>query len=197
LFPHRSDIVGRLPVVEHLCYNCVMRTCPTTSYVHRVCPVCRKDFLALKSNVKRGRGIYCNPSCARRGYYPPLLERFWSKVNKSDGCWTWTGSKTTAGYGLIWNGKDTSAPVYVHRLSWELHFGEIPDGLSVCHRCDNPTCVRPDHLFLGTDKDNSDDKITKGRMGTRYKGVSMAQRKAMASSKNHHLLNVHNELSGS
>lgn len=95
-------------------------------------------------------------------------ERFWCKVNKegpihailNTACWIWIGSYGSTGYGRFWDGtRDTSA----HRYSYTLHYGEIPDGLWVLHRCDNPTCVRPDHLFLGTRQDNVDDMIAKNR----------------------------------
>jgi len=88
-------------------------------------------------------------------------ERFWSKVNKiANGCWEWTASKNKWGYGKFWlNCKSTRA----HRFSYELYNGPISNDLHVCHTCDNPACVRPDHLFLGTDKDNMEDKVKKGR----------------------------------
>lgn len=87
------------------------------------------------------------------------VDRFWIKVKKSDGCWIW-GALRLNGYGCLrFNGKRTLA----HRVSWEIHNGPIPEGLFVLHRCDNPACVRPDHLFLGTRKDNMQDMIKKGR----------------------------------
>jgi hypothetical protein len=76
------------------------------------------------------------------------------------GCLEWTGSLNKDGYGrLRINGREKTA----HRRAWELLRGEIPDGLLVCHTCDNRSCIAIDHLFLGTDKDNSDDKVSKGR----------------------------------
>lgn len=88
------------------------------------------------------------------------INRFWSKVRKTRRCWEWTGAKTH-GYGnLRLNYKSTRA----HRLSWELTYGEIPEGASVLHKCDNPGCVRPNHLFIGTQQDNIRDAYKKGRM---------------------------------
>jgi hypothetical protein len=90
-----------------------------------------------------------------------FIERFWSKVKKCEGCWEWTGHLTPGGYGRmrIGDGRRRGA----HQISWMIHFGSIPDGLSVLHHCDNPRCVRPDHLFLGTQQDNLSDMRAKGR----------------------------------
>jgi len=99
-------------------------------------------------------GVYARPS---------LAVRFWESVDKHGhepmDCWTWTGAKMSAGYGTIGNGKTA----YAHRLSWEFAYGAIPRGLFVLHRCDNPPCVRPSHLFLGTQSDNMADCAQKGR----------------------------------
>jgi hypothetical protein len=83
-----------------------------------------------------------------------------AKVDASGECWRWTGPKSWNGYGrLFWQGKMRRA----HRLMWELVNGEIPAGMLVCHRCDNPECTKPEHLFLGTHKDNAQDRNSKGR----------------------------------
>jgi hypothetical protein len=88
------------------------------------------------------------------------MERFWSKVSKSDKCWIWTISKDHAGYGYFsLSGKTVKA----HRVAWELTYGDIPDGLCVLHRCDNPSCVNPEHLFLGDTVINNRDRAAKGR----------------------------------
>ena len=88
------------------------------------------------------------------------MERFWNKVNKTDSCWWWTGAKSE--YGKFWHhGKCVSA----HRFSYELMRGPVPDGAMVLHHCDNPLCVNPDHLFLGTALANIEDMIQKDRQG--------------------------------
>lgn len=85
--------------------------------------------------------------------------RFWSKVTKQT-CWEWTNHKSTFGYGVFWlDGKNR----YAHRVSWEIENGDIPVGMFVLHKCDNPPCVNPKHLFLGSRQDNEDDKYSKGR----------------------------------
>lgn len=88
-------------------------------------------------------------------------ERFWSNVDKSKDCWTWKGCKSRFGYGEFYANKKTYR---AHRLAYELSHGDIPDGLFVLHRCDNPTCVNPDHLFVGTHSDNMKDAANKGRI---------------------------------
>lgn len=108
-----------------------------------------------------------------------IAERFWKHVNKQGtivredlgNCWEWTGQSHEKGYG--WMEFALKNPkkfvVRAHRLVWILIYGEIPDGVHVLHRCDNPPCVRPEHLFLGDDDDNCQDAIRKGR---RWQSIS-------------------------
>lgn len=94
-------------------------------------------------------------------------ERFLSKVRKTNSCWLWTGTTNGAGYGSFRVGsiKDNSRrKVLAHRFAFELYKNQIPTGLLVCHVCDNRSCVNPDHLFLGTHKDNMQDCCKKNRI---------------------------------
>lgn len=97
----------------------------------------------------------------------PWRQLFWEKVNKFDGCWLWSGAVNSSGYGCF--GCQTSASfrsigeIKAHRVSWTLEHGAIPAGVHVLHTCDNPPCVRPSHLWLGSNKDNAEDRDAKGR----------------------------------
>lgn len=88
-------------------------------------------------------------------------ERFWAKVDKSGDCWLWQGARNPHGYGQFSrNGRH----VVAHRVSWGWRHGAVPDGYLLCHRCDVPGCVNPDHLFVGTQSDNMRDCAAKGRI---------------------------------
>ena len=87
-------------------------------------------------------------------------DRFWKKVEAGDGCWKWLAAADPFGYGILgW----TKGKERAHRVSYELHYGEIPKGFCVLHKCDTPECTNPEHLFLGTRADNNVDRSLKGR----------------------------------
>jgi hypothetical protein len=102
-------------------------------------------------------------------FWSIAMKRFWDKVNRTSDpsdCWEWNAGKFPNGYGQF---RLRGKTKYSHRLSYEFCFGTIPPNICVCHKCDNPLCVRPSHLFLGTHKDNAIDKCKKGRNPIRSK----------------------------
>ena len=127
----------------------------------RTCKRCGHQWFARTEHLPQR----C-PKCRARNWLKgerTLADRFWEKVQKGPDCWLWTASCFPHGYGQFRVG-DTNVPA--QRVVWQLTYGPIPDGINVCHHCDNPPCVRPDHLFLGTAKDNNHDAAFKGRLRT-------------------------------
>ncbi len=108
------------------------------------------------------------------------MVRFWEKVRKTDTCWLWQASTNQGGYGTF---RANGASRLAHRLSWEEHYGAIPPATMVLHRCDNPPCVNPKHLFLGTQLDNMRDMANKGRsrswdqLGTNHFNVKLDEQR--------------------
>ena len=94
---------------------------------------------------------------------PTATDRFWAKIipEPNSGCWLWDGSYDNYGYGQIWADRRVHR---AHRFSYTLNVGPITPGLCICHRCDTPACVNPDHLFVGTQADNIRDAVRKGRV---------------------------------
>jgi hypothetical protein len=138
------------------------RTCyEQAKRVSCTCLACQKTFTLPLSAITKGEGKYCSRACFNQHRLVPMEERFWSHVERAEGCWLWQGHRNTRGYGQF--NIDATHPVGAHRIAYELTYGPIPPDLHCCHHCDNPPCVRPDHLFLGTRSDNSQDMVRKGR----------------------------------
>lgn len=152
---------GRGKFCSNLCHHYA----PRTAFI---CQECGCSFDLRPSEVKRGRGKFCSSRCyhadpSRCGRPPtqPIEDRFWRYARKGADCWTWTGACSIGGYGQMGiKGKTVGA----HRISYEIHIGPVPQGLYVLHRCDNPPCCNPRHLFLGTIADNNADRDAKGRV---------------------------------
>jgi hypothetical protein len=114
-----------------------------------------------------------------------VFHRFFSHVEKTQGCWNWLTALSPKGYGITWYKRKKLA---AHRLAWIIFVGPIPEGMQVCHKCDNPKCVNPEHLFIGTNYDNVQDKVAKNRhKGWKYpeekQPVAQRQRRKVRSAK--------------
>ena len=175
--------VKRRPAIEKTCPECctVFKTWPSvnSTFCSRICrwtharkaqPVnicerCGVGYTPTQKPTKSGRGRrYCSRVCYQDAYRRGGMSAeayFWTHVTKTESCWLWTGA-TSRGYGSYWGG----GRMLAHRYAWIATNGEIPAGLFVLHNCpdgDNPLCVRPDHLFLGTQAANMRDMTMKGR----------------------------------
>lgn len=124
----------------------------------RPTPICTHTDKRI-GNIKGHHGKFIKGHGPTRG---TLEKRFWERVDKRapQECWPWLGRTNALGYGTI---DDKGTSKLAHRVSYELHVGPIPENHLVCHDCDNPPCCNPAHLFLGTDTENIQDMINKGR----------------------------------
>lgn len=135
------------------------------------CAKCGTETYRKAGEIARSKGrLFCSLACRNAaGPRTDLATRFWSYVNKSGPiivpelgpCWIWTKSaRSSQGHGGVWDGKRWT---HAHRVAYTLANGPIPPGMEVCHRCDNPPCCRPDHLFLGSHLENMADMQAKRR----------------------------------
>lgn len=137
---------------------------PRTTGIDRICIQCQKSFKIWPSDLNYIKAIYCSNRCQHEWQNQPhrVLEKFLSliEINIETECWEWQGVKNELSYGIFCTNK---LKIRAHRYAWELFRQPIPSGLFLCHHCDNPACINPDHMFVGTQADNVKDMEKKGR----------------------------------
>lgn len=132
------------------------------------CQLCGKVFLTKNAETRRGGGKFCSRECYRQGACIPIGRQFLNAVGEpnADGCILWAGTLTADSYGRL-GSTSQRRNVAAHRFAFELAYGPIPDRMGVRHLCDQPACVNPLHLAIGTQMDNMKDKVARNRQ---YKG---------------------------
>lgn len=151
----------------------------------KICEQCGKGY-EIKDRTREymQNRKYCSHKCrgaANKGtespnrfrVHKPIIDRLLSKAIRTseEGCWLWVGVKNKDGYGYI-RGSHRLPITLAHRASYQVFKGEIPDGYCVCHTCDNPSCINPNHLWIGTKAENNKDKVNKGRAHWQRNGIN-------------------------
>lgn len=155
---HCGGTFSRRPHVAHRAHFCSKRCQWLSRKVAHICPRCGTTFHRKSSQTAVTR--YCSRACKENETDAEIADRFWSYVEKGPSCWLWTGRTLQAGYGQFTAHKQR---FQAHRWAFAATYGPILEGAEICHSCDNPPCVNPDHLWLGNAQTNCDDKIAKGR----------------------------------
>lgn len=147
--------------MERLIPDSAMTSQPLNGYAGAVSK-CAGNKGSLRSDPILARSF---PLRSNQIYSDTATKRFWAKVGPklSNGCMEWTAYSLNKGYGMFRRGKLADGRVLAHRFSYEIHNGPIPEGMIVRHKCDNPKCVNPEHLLLGTQKDNVADMVARKR----------------------------------
>lgn len=138
-----------------------MRSKPS---IPHACPACGRWFFIWNYQLQTGKPVYCSRPCLWKNVPKrDFAERFWQQVQRGEPaeCWPWIGNRNKTGYGRI--GYGSTKVLLAHRTAYELTKGPIPPGLFVCHACDNPPCCNPDHLDVGTNRDNMRQAVDRQR----------------------------------
>jgi hypothetical protein len=137
----------------------------TKNRVERICDHCGRSFEIPASRLKFGPALYCSNECRYEAVKVDPIASVLSRVDRSggpDACWPYMGTRLPSGYGTHSSGGEHR---YAHRVAYEAEHGPIPDGMFICHHCDNPPCCNPAHLFAGSPTENVQDMIAKQRAG--------------------------------
>ncbi len=137
--------------------------------IRRICETCQKEFFVYPSTIKYSQARVCSRPCRKQS----LADRFFSHIGQktSSGCILWGAATNKDGYGVVGSdGRSKGTNLLAHRVAYELMVQPIPDDLLVLHDCDNPPCINPTHLFIGTQADNIKDMVSKKRYRKRTHG---------------------------